>query len=80
MEKVFESYVAQQLKRVLANQPWEVSTQDKGHYLFNHPKQFALRPDIVITREDNSTIVLDTKWKSLTNQPRQNFGISQADM
>ncbi|MED3962825.1 McrC family protein [Niallia taxi] len=80
MEKVFESYVAQHLKRVLADLPWEVSTQDKGHYLFNHPKQFALRPDIVITRDDQSTIILDTKWKSLTNQPRQNYGISQADM
>ncbi|TRZ40061.1 restriction endonuclease [Niallia circulans] len=80
MEKVFESYVVQHLKRVLADLPWEVLTQDKGHYLFNHPKQFALRPDIVITREDQSTIILDTKWKSLTNQPRQNYGISQADM
>lgn len=80
MEKVFESYVAQHLKRVLADLHWELSTQDKGHYLFNHPKQFALRPDIVITRDDQSTIILDTKWKSLTNQPRQNYGISQADM
>lgn len=80
MEKVFEAYVAKNLKRVLADLPWEVSTQDKGHYLFNRPSQFALRPDLVIVREDQSTIVLDTKWKSLTSQPRQNYGISQADM
>jgi 5-methylcytosine-specific restriction enzyme subunit McrC len=80
MEKVFEAFVAQNLKRTLADLPWEISTQDKGYYLFNDPKQFALRPDLIIKREDQSTIVLDTKWKSLSNNPRQNYGISQADM
>lgn len=80
MEKVFEAYVARNLKRVLTGLDWEVSTQDKGYYLFDSPRQFALRPDIVITRDDGSRIVLDTKWKALTNNPRQNYGISQADM
>ncbi len=80
MEKVFEAYVAQNLKKVLKDLPWDVSTQDKGYYLFNQPKKFALRPDLVITRDDQSTIILDTKWKSLINNPRQNYGISQADM
>ena len=80
MEKVFESYVAQQLKKVLVDLDWEVSSQDKGYYLFDSPRQFALRPDIVITREDGSKIILDTKWKSLVDKPRLNYGISQADM
>lgn len=80
MEKVFEAYVAQNLKRALAELPWDVSTQDKGYYLFNTPKQFALRPDIVITRENQTTIILDTKWKSLSNKYRHNYGISQTDM
>jgi len=80
MEKVFEAYVAQNLKKVLADLDWEVSAQDKGHYLFNSPELFALRPDIVITREDRSVIILDTKWKLLTNNARQNYGISQGDM
>ncbi|PGE91775.1 McrC family protein [Bacillus toyonensis] len=80
MEKVFEAYVAKSLKRVLADLAWEVSTQDKEYYLFDTPKKFALRPDIVITREGGSRIVLDTKWKSLINNSRQNYGISQADM
>ncbi|WP_147803888.1 McrC family protein [Alkalicoccus halolimnae] len=80
MEKVFEAYVAQNLKKALADLPWDVSTQDRGYYLFNEPRQFALRPDLVITRDDKSTIVLDTKWKSLIDQPRQNYGITQADM
>jgi len=80
MEKVFEAYVAKHLKQALADLPWEVSTQDRGYYLFDQPKKFALRPDIVVTGDDQSAIVLDTKWKSLINQPRKNYGISQADM
>ena len=80
MEKVFESYVAQQLKKVFADLNWEISTQDKGYYLFDSPRQFALRPDIVITRDDGSVVILDTKWKSLVNNPRYNYGISQSDM
>ena len=80
MEKVFESYVAQQLRKALSETDWEISTQDKGYYLFDSPKQFALRPDIVITREDGSKVILDTKWKSLLDKPRINYGISQADM
>lgn len=80
MEKVFESYVAKELKKALADLDWEVSSQDHGYYLFDSPRQFALRPDIVITREDGSRIILDTKWKSLVDKPRINYGISQADM
>lgn len=49
MESVYESYVAQQMKKVLGPAGWEVSSQDKGYYLFMEPRrQFALRPDIVM--------------------------------
>lgn len=80
MEKVFESFVAVQLKKALLDLEWEVTSQDRGYYLFDSPRQFALRPDIVITRDDGSKIILDTKWKSLVDKPRINYGISQADM
>jgi 5-methylcytosine-specific restriction enzyme subunit McrC len=81
MEKVFESYVAKHLKKSLSDLPWHVSTQDRGYYLFDQPsRKFALRPDIVITRNDDSKIILDTKWKSLVGNPRVNYGISQSDM
>lgn len=80
MEKVFESFVAVQLKKALLDLEWEVTSQDMGYYLFDSPRQFALRPDIVITRDDGSKIILDTKWKSLVDKPRINYGISQADM
>ncbi|WP_026664819.1 McrC family protein [Butyrivibrio sp. FC2001] len=80
MESVYESYVAQQMKKVFGPAGWDVSSQDKGHYLFMQPrKQFALRPDIVIEK-DGHKIILDTKWKRLYNNERINYGISQADM
>ena len=80
MESVYESYVAQKLRRIFIPDGWDVSTQDKGHYLFMEPRrQFALRPDIVMEK-DGRTIILDTKWKNLIDNPRANYGISQADM
>ena len=80
MESVYESYVAQQMKKVLGPSGWEVSSQDKGYYLFMEPRrQFALRPDIVCKRGDR-TVIMDTKWKSLINSERANYGISQSDM
>ena len=30
--------------------------------------------------KDGRTIILDTKWKNLIDNPRANYGISQADM
>lgn len=80
METVYESYVAQQMKKIFGPSGWEVSSQDKGHYLFVEPRQiFALRPDIVIKRGER-TIILDTKWKNLIDNKYKNYGISQGDM
>lgn len=85
MEKVFEAYVAQNMKKVFSKYHWNVSTQDKGHYLFNklngeNYRKFAIRPDLVVTRDDNSVVILDTKWKKLINDRCKNYGISQVDM
>lgn len=80
MESVYESYVAQQMKKVMEPEGWNVSCQDRGHYLFTEPRhQFALRPDIVMEK-DERRVVLDTKWKRLINNERINYGISQSDM
>lgn len=80
MESVYESYVSQQMKKVFRPDGWDISTQDKGHYLFMNPrKQFALRPDIVLTKDDH-TVIMDTKWKNLINNEKKNYGISQSDM
>lgn len=57
------------MKKVFGRVGWVVSAQDKGHYLFNtlngeSHKKFALRPDLVVTRDDGSVVILDTKWKT----------------
>ena len=80
MEKVYESYVAKHLKKILGEDGWNVSSQDRGYYLFTKPRlQFALIPDIVCKRRER-TIIMDTKWKKLVNNERINYGISQSDM
>ena len=80
MEKVYESYVAKHLKKILGEDGWNVSSQDRGYYLFTEPRlQFALIPDIVCKRRER-TIIMDTKWKKLVNNERINYGISQSDM
>lgn len=79
MEKVYESYVVKYMKKVFGADGWKVSSQDKGYYLFDSPRKFALRPDIVISK-DNHVIVLDTKWKRLVPDQRLNYGIDQGDM
>lgn len=80
MEKVFESYIAQKIKQKIREDNWRVSVQDKGYYLFDFPKRFSLKPDIVITKDNKEKIILDTKWKYLHNNAGKNYGISQADM
>lgn len=65
MEEVFENYVACQIKKYF-RENWEVFSQDGSYYLFENPRDFHLRPDIVMKkRERNRTVILDTKWKSL---------------
>lgn len=81
METVFESYVAQQFRKLINPDEYTVSAQHKGFYLFDSPQKFALRPDIVIERKSGDAMfIMDTKWKLLNNNPSANYGISQADM
>lgn len=78
MEKLFESYIAAELSRKFSSE-YSISTQEQQRWLFDSPKKFKLRPDIVMRRE-NLVFILDTKWKLLNNDPSKNYGISQADM
>ncbi len=77
MEKVFESYVAGQLRGALSYPGVFLKSQDRLHHLYDNPRRFSLRPDIVVDSGE-STVVLDTKWKLLS--PSKDYGISQADM
>ncbi|SDM29531.1 5-methylcytosine-specific restriction enzyme subunit McrC [Paenibacillus sp. OK060] len=79
MEKVFESFVGNRLRRAVQDRDWNISLQDHRYYLFEN--QFAMKPDIVLEKKDGSrTIILDTKWKRLNAQSKSNYGIAQSDM
>lgn len=82
MEKVFEQYVAKHVKKFFRANDFEVYLQDRSYYLFNYPrKKFAVRPDMVVKcKKDDRKIILDTKWKYLKNNERENYGIAQTDM
>ncbi|WP_339317613.1 McrC family protein [Paenibacillus sp. FSL R10-2734] len=77
MEKVFESYVVGQLRGALRSSHVSLTAQDRLHHLYDDPRRFSLRPDIVVNSGE-SIVVLDTKWKLLS--PSKDYGISQADM
>ncbi len=80
MEALFESYMAVKLKKRLDPSAFLLTTQDRTYHLFDQPKEFLLKPDIVITRRhDKAVFVLDTKWKRLQTGLAQ-LGMSQADM
>jgi len=78
MEKVFESYIAAKFRKYVGN-GINLRTQDTRYSLFDSPtRAFALRPDLVL-ESGGHTVVLDTKWKLLSDNAR-NSGISQSDM
>ncbi len=80
METLFESYVAKKLRKCLNSKEYIVSVQDRSFHLFDNPRQFLLKPDIVVTRkQDGAVFVMDTKWK-LLSPAKPNYGISQTDM
>lgn len=86
MEQVFEAYIAKQVKLLFENQSNKmisVSAQDSGYYLFDEPRKFKLRPDLVVKNafsEKHKVMIMDTKWKRLNRNSASNYGISQADM
>ena len=81
MERLFESYIETQMRKVLDSTEYGLSAQDKTYHLFTIPsKKFLIKPDIVVKRKaDNAVFICDTKWKILTDN-KANYGISQSDM
>lgn len=81
MNILFEKYIAKEMAAVVADK-WTLSDQDTGNFLFGKGRdgKFPLRPDIVLRSQTDEVIIIDTKWKRLYNNPRDNYGISQADM
>ena len=78
METLFECYVASSLRQYMRKnyRGYSVKTQAASKYLFDTPKKGLLRPDIVCSKGEERTVVLDTKWKRLNSES----SISQADL
>lgn len=83
MEAVFESFVAQYLKKkVLHPSTLSAQVQSKSLVTYDAKNYFRLRPDLLITTPGLGSIVLDTKWKliDMTKPEGENkFGLSQSD-
>ena len=59
MEKLFESYVAEILRKNLNRSLYSISIQDKTYHLFDKPnKKFLLKPDIVVKNKTNNDIFI----------------------
>ena len=81
MERLFESYIETQMRKVLDSTKYKLSAQDRSYHLFTLPsKKFLIKPDIVVKRKvDDAVFICDTKWKILSDT-KANHGISQSDM
>jgi 5-methylcytosine-specific restriction enzyme subunit McrC len=82
MNVVFEAWVAQDLRRLLMPEGWQVRSQSgrKPALWRGGEGVFRMIPDIVISR-GSVCYVLDTKWKRLTSADRDpKRGVAQADV
>ena len=61
MSKVFEALLAARLRRVLP----DCSIDEQASYRFDLGGRFMLRPDLVVRRQGQPTLVLDAKWKRI---------------
>ncbi|MTI71443.1 MAG: restriction endonuclease [Firmicutes bacterium] len=78
MEKVFESYITNLIKKSDMFNMYEIKTQVQEQYLIERPtNKFLLKPDLLLKGE--KIIIMDMKWKLLRLDER-NYGISQSDI
>ena len=75
MEKLFEHYVAVELRRLLAESGWRVEEQARQRHLVeSHDDKpcYTLQPDLLFTKKNrfpqkDRRVVADTKWKRLNS-------------
>ena len=64
MERLFEAYVAQRLRRVANGLDVRVQGPERW---FARDGRFSLRPDLVVFEGRRPILILDTKWKLLSD-------------
>ncbi len=83
MSVLFEAYVARLLARALASTGLSVSAQGGlRHCLFEGDTgRFQTRPDLIVKRDGRTNLIIDTKWKRITQRGDDpQYGVSQADI
>ena len=82
MNQLFERFVGVIAKRVFGAEGLKVSLQAPVRHLAeydNGSPVFELRPDVVVHGADEVALVIDTKWKRLTEQAFRE-GVATADI
>lgn len=81
MEKLFEKYIGVCLRRRLVAADAQLYEQVSGRWLciLERRRFFSLRPDFLI-RKEGKDFLLDAKWKKLSSNSADNYGISQQDI
>ena len=86
MNDLFEAYIAALARRALQGSDLTVHSQGGlRHCLMEEGEsgkpRFQTTPDILIKRDGNAVMVIDTKWKLIGRNPEdKKRGVSQADV
>ena len=82
MERIFEDYIAGVFKQHCEG--YKIKTQDRSYFLIEghkDEKRVQLRPDMVLEKETQRIIIIDTKWKLIDETKLiGNYKISLADL
>ena len=75
MNYLYEEYIGVLLKEIIEDETIKVNTQEKSKYLLwnknTRKNEIALKPDIVIYKDNEAKIIIDTKWKSSSIDGRE---------
>lgn len=79
MEKIFEDFISSFIKTGFSKD-YIVENQKSNLFLQENPAIFQIKQDIYIkNRNDNSRIIIDTKYKYIEKNDK-NYGVSQSDI
>jgi 5-methylcytosine-specific restriction enzyme subunit McrC len=86
MNDLFEAYITALARRALRNSDLAVHSQGGMRYCLTEEgedgrKRFQTTPDILIKRDGQTVLVIDTKWKMIGRNPEdKKRGVTQSDV
>lgn len=69
MNKLFEEFITKFITKEFPE--YKIKAQSQLH-LFENPRSFLLKPDILLINKNNSKIIIDTKYKLLQKEENNN--------